>query len=425
MWRLSRFGGRAAAGLSRSSRGGGSVAAARRAPAEPKRKKGGTDPELAAVITMPAVPRDVFLRDDAPTRALEEILLLDAEPSATEPSGAGRGSTSAVRFAAELEASSLPMTPRHEQPGMLPIASFGEKRIVALLAASAAPAEASVVNRPLDGLLRLAGRGSTQAAPPGGAGGGGDDDDDGDGAALTSGCRRMQRLTVSRLARVYPRATRFDSSNLDPLPCWRAGVQLVALNLQTNDLPTQLHHALFAQRGYVLKPAELRATDVAWPPRRAADALVTLRLLAVHHLPTRREARPRLRRGRRAAGHEYLTAALSGTPAPPDPDASVSSPQLKVELFAIGGDACVCRRLPPPPPPPAAATGDATAPPPAVWTSACVAGNGMCATFDETVHCVASEACQTIVRLSVVDRDAEVAYETAVLGCLRLSLIHI
>ena len=35
---------------------------------------------------------------------------------------------------------------------------------------------------------------------------------------------------------------------------------MAALNLQTNDLPSQLHHALFelnGGRGYVLKPAEM------------------------------------------------------------------------------------------------------------------------------------------------------------------------
>ena len=40
------------------------------------------------------------------------------------------------------------------------------------------------------------------------------------------------------------------------------GVQQVALNLQTNDTPTQLHHALFALGGgcgYVFKPREMRA----------------------------------------------------------------------------------------------------------------------------------------------------------------------
>ncbi len=67
-------------------------------------------------------------------------------------------------------------------------------------------------------------------------------------------------LTQQRIARIFPRGTRTDSSNLDPLSCWRAGMQHVALNLQTNDLPSQLHRALFARnggRGYVRKPPHM------------------------------------------------------------------------------------------------------------------------------------------------------------------------
>ena len=63
-------------------------------------------------------------------------------------------------------------------------------------------------------------------------------------------------------ARAFPRGTRINSDNADPLFQWGMGVQQVALNLQTNDTPTQLHHALFALGGgcgYVLKPREMRA----------------------------------------------------------------------------------------------------------------------------------------------------------------------
>ena len=42
---------------------------------------------------------------------------------------------------------------------------------------------------------------------------------------------------------------------------------MVALNLQTNDLPVHLHDALFhGSGGYVLKPAALRAPDRAIQP---------------------------------------------------------------------------------------------------------------------------------------------------------------
>ncbi len=35
--------------------------------------------------------------------------------------------------------------------------------------------------------------------------------------------------------RVYPKGTRFDSSNYNPFPGWALGAQVVALNLQTKD----------------------------------------------------------------------------------------------------------------------------------------------------------------------------------------------
>ncbi|KAM6964739.1 1-phosphatidylinositol 4,5-bisphosphate phosphodiesterase epsilon-1 isoform 1-T1 [Tautogolabrus adspersus] len=77
-------------------------------------------------------------------------------------------------------------------------------------------------------------------------------------------CRRYsQKLihhTVSQLLRTYPAATRIDSTNPNPMLFWLHGIQLVALNYQTDDLPMQLNTALFEANGgcgYVLKPAVL------------------------------------------------------------------------------------------------------------------------------------------------------------------------
>ena len=67
--------------------------------------------------------------------------------------------------------------------------------------------------------------------------------------------QEVQRHTTARIVRVYPKGDRINSDNFDPLPFWAAGASMCALNLQTNDLPTQLHHALFernGRRGYVL-----------------------------------------------------------------------------------------------------------------------------------------------------------------------------
>ncbi|CAE6520851.1 unnamed protein product [Rhizoctonia solani] len=54
--------------------------------------------------------------------------------------------------------------------------------------------------------------------------------------------------------RVYPRGTRVQSTNLNPLKAWRAGAQIAALNWQSYDLGMQLNHAMFNDTGgWVLK----------------------------------------------------------------------------------------------------------------------------------------------------------------------------
>ncbi|PNS18160.1 1-phosphatidylinositol 4,5-bisphosphate phosphodiesterase 1 [Sphaceloma murrayae] len=66
------------------------------------------------------------------------------------------------------------------------------------------------------------------------------------------------------IMRAYPKGTRVTSSNLDPAPFWRLGVQIAALNWQYVNEPMMLNHALFAGTGgYVLKPPGYRgATSV-------------------------------------------------------------------------------------------------------------------------------------------------------------------
>ncbi|XP_021051991.1 1-phosphatidylinositol 4,5-bisphosphate phosphodiesterase epsilon-1 isoform X1 [Mus pahari] len=77
-------------------------------------------------------------------------------------------------------------------------------------------------------------------------------------------CRRCsQKLiqhTACQLLRTYPAATRIDSSNPNPIIFWLHGIQLVALNYQTDDLPLHLNAAMFEANGgcgYVLKPPVL------------------------------------------------------------------------------------------------------------------------------------------------------------------------
>lgn len=73
---------------------------------------------------------------------------------------------------------------------------------------------------------------------------------------------QLEKHNMRYLMRVYPSGYRIHSTNPDPLVFWRRGVQMVALNWQTYDLPMQMNEAMFAsgsdKLGYVLKPRELR-----------------------------------------------------------------------------------------------------------------------------------------------------------------------
>ena len=67
---------------------------------------------------------------------------------------------------------------------------------------------------------------------------------------------------LRQLSRVYPQGKRVDSSNFDPQQMWNCGMQLVALNYQTNDKPMWLNHGFFQRNGrsgYVLKPPVMLA----------------------------------------------------------------------------------------------------------------------------------------------------------------------
>ncbi|XP_076822087.1 1-phosphatidylinositol 4,5-bisphosphate phosphodiesterase delta-4-like [Clavelina lepadiformis] len=60
-----------------------------------------------------------------------------------------------------------------------------------------------------------------------------------------------------QLVRIYPKGSRTNSSNYDPLSNWNVGCQIVALNYQTEDEETYLNQARFrsnGEAGYVLKP---------------------------------------------------------------------------------------------------------------------------------------------------------------------------
>lgn len=89
--------------------------------------------------------------------------------------------------------------------------------------------------------------------------------------------------------RVYPARMRLDSSNFDPLQSWLHGVQMVALNWQTNDVNMQVNHAMFDsgsdRSGYVLKPLDMRC-----PSRGIKFVKFSVDIISAQRLPRPRSA---------------------------------------------------------------------------------------------------------------------------------------
>lgn len=96
------------------------------------------------------------------------------------------------------------------------------------------------------------------------------------------------KQTAWRLLRTYPDGFRQDSSNQDPIPCWNFGVQMVALNFQTEDDMNPLNNGKFLDNGgcgYVLKPGYLiNAAETMfnpWNPQLNLDRSITLTIQVI------------------------------------------------------------------------------------------------------------------------------------------------
>ena len=60
------------------------------------------------------------------------------------------------------------------------------------------------------------------------------------------------------LSRIYPKGRNIFSGNFNPIPTWKTGAQMAALNVQTAGPYLRLNSAMFQQNGnsgYVLKPS--------------------------------------------------------------------------------------------------------------------------------------------------------------------------
>lgn len=106
----------------------------------------------------------------------------------------------------------------------------------------------------------------------------------------------LENHNMQYLMRTYPKNVRILSDNFNPLSFWRRGVQMCAMNWQTNDLGMQLNDAMFAGgddvTGYVLKPHNLRPSDTSEAPdcpsfKKLTKKRVTfsIDIISAHRLP--------------------------------------------------------------------------------------------------------------------------------------------
>ena len=91
------------------------------------------------------------------------------------------------------------------------------------------------------------------------------------------------------LTRVYPKGTRFDSSNYNPLPGWAVGAQYVALNYQTPDEFFLLNQALFSQNGksgFLLKSSMM----LGLPQLEAKTQTISIEMISGSQIPKKTSA---------------------------------------------------------------------------------------------------------------------------------------
>lgn len=88
---------------------------------------------------------------------------------------------------------------------------------------------------------------------------------------IAESAKDFVKHTNRQLVRIYPAASRTNSSNFSPFPYWLAGSQIVALNYQTPSKEMRLYRGFFLQNGncgYVLKPSYLINNTLPTPVER-------------------------------------------------------------------------------------------------------------------------------------------------------------
>ncbi|KAK6152521.1 hypothetical protein DH2020_015156 [Rehmannia glutinosa] len=102
-------------------------------------------------------------------------------------------------------------------------------------------------------------------------------------AVVTHGTE-IVRFNQRNLMRVYPKATRIDSSNFNPFIGWMHGAQMVAFNMQGHDRSLWLMQGMFRANGgcgYVKKPdilLNLGPNNEVFDPKKRLPVKITLKI---------------------------------------------------------------------------------------------------------------------------------------------------
>ena len=153
--------------------------------------------------------------------------------------------------------------------------------------------------------------------------------------------------------------------------------------------------------------AAASSSTPCWPPQRSELSLLSIRILSVHHLPTRGEHRPAL-----DAIHHAHVPELSG-PAVPPSCGSISSPSLCLSVHPIGGFAAIAPSLEL-----LKRTGGGSFSQ-RMRSAPCGARGGLSVGLDVHSHCLVAEPMESVLRVALLDGETEVAYEAVVVGVLR------
>ncbi|KAL4587187.1 hypothetical protein LXL04_000054 [Taraxacum kok-saghyz] len=99
--------------------------------------------------------------------------------------------------------------------------------------------------------------------------------------AIENHAKDVIRFTQRNLLRVFPKGSRVDSSNYNPLMGWSHGAQMVAFNMQTHGRLLWLMQGMFRANGgcgYVKKPDFLLKNDTVFDPKITLPVKKTLKV---------------------------------------------------------------------------------------------------------------------------------------------------